>query len=108
MVIERLTRSSIAGATESGSPGWGGLVAPQAVPGQPGQARHHPVDGTGQEPAPADAVPARPARRLPRQDRPRPHAPSVTSTIEDRLVRSPRTLGAPCRPASPSWIIHLS
>jgi DDE superfamily endonuclease len=35
-------------------------------------------------PAPADAVPAWPARRLPGQDQTRLHAPPVTSTIEDR------------------------
>jgi hypothetical protein len=39
-----------------------------------------------------DAVPARPPRRLPRQDRARPH-PSVTSPIEGPLAGQPLGLG---------------
>ena len=47
--------------------------APQAVPGQPRQAQHRPADRAGQDPAQADAVPARPPRRLPRRHRTRAH-----------------------------------
>ncbi len=36
----------------------------------------------------ADAVPVRPARRLPGQDQARPHTPMVTSTIEDAPMSS--------------------
>jgi hypothetical protein len=44
-------------------------VAPQALPGQPRQAQPRPAHRLGQDPAQADAVPARPSRRLPRQHR---------------------------------------
>jgi hypothetical protein len=54
-------------------PGRAGLVAPQAIPGQPGQTQPRPAHRPDQDPAQADAVPARPARRLPRQHRTRPH-----------------------------------
>jgi DDE superfamily endonuclease len=36
------------------------------------QAGHRPADSAGEDPAQADAVPARPPRRLPSQDRTRP------------------------------------
>jgi putative transposase len=45
----------------------------QAIPGQPSQAQHRPAHRTGEDPAQADAIPARPAGGLPRQDRARPH-----------------------------------
>jgi hypothetical protein len=60
----------------------GGLVQPEEIPGQPHQAAHRSAGHAGEDPAETDAVPARPHRRLPSQDRARPHA-SVTSTIED-------------------------
>ena len=46
------------------------LVAPQAIARQPGLAGHQSADRTGQDPAPAHAVPARPAGGLtwPRPD----------------------------------------
>jgi hypothetical protein len=55
------------------NPGRAGVVTPQAVPGQPGQAQPQPADRADQDPAQTDAVPARPPRRLPRQHRARPH-----------------------------------
>src|SRR5215469_6309046 len=55
-------------------PGRAGVVAPQALPRQPHQARPQPAHGPGQDPAQADAVPARPPPRLPRQHPPRPDA----------------------------------
>jgi hypothetical protein len=51
------------------------LVEPETVAGQPHQAEHRSADSTGEDPAPADAVPARPPRRLPGQDRARPSNP---------------------------------
>jgi len=60
------------------------LAGPETIAGQPSQARHQPADCAGEDPAPADAVPARPPRGLPRQAQTRPPAPSVTSRIEDR------------------------
>ena len=41
------------------------VVQPGTLPGQPGQARHRSADRAGQDPAPADAGPCRPPRRLP-------------------------------------------
>jgi predicted MFS family arabinose efflux permease len=56
-------------------PGRTGVVAPEAIPGQPCQTGHQPADGPGEDPAQTDAVPARPPRGLPRQHRARPHTP---------------------------------
>jgi transposase len=79
----------------------GGLVQPEEVPGQPHQAGHRPADRAGEDPAETDAVPARPHRRLPRQDRARPHT-LVTSTIEDLLAREARVL---CKLAGEGLVI---
>ena len=49
-----------------------GLVELEKVAGQPRQAGHRPADRADQDPAQEDAVPARPPRRLPGQDRARP------------------------------------
>jgi hypothetical protein len=57
------------------NPGRTGVVAPEAIPGQPCQTGHQPADGPGEDPAQTDAVPARPPRGLPRQHRARPHTP---------------------------------
>src|SRR5258708_11858012 len=54
-------------------PGGARMVTPQAVPGQPHQAQHQRADRAGQDPAQADAIPARTPRRLPHQHRPGPH-----------------------------------
>ena len=48
-------------------PGRAGLVAPEKIPGQPGQTQPRPADRPGEDPAQADAVPARAPGRLPRQ-----------------------------------------
>ena len=50
-----------------------GLVSPEKIPGQPGQTQHQRADRAGEDPAPADAVPARPPRGLPRRNQARPH-----------------------------------
>jgi len=50
-----------------------GVVAPETIPGQPGQAQHHRANCPGEDPAPADAIPGCPARRIPGQHPPRPH-----------------------------------
>jgi DDE superfamily endonuclease len=56
------------------NPGGTGVVAPEEIPGQPGETQHRPAHRAGEDPAQAHAVPARPPRRLPRQHRARPHA----------------------------------
>ena len=45
----------------------------KTIPGQPGQTQPRPAHRAGQDPAQADAIPARPPRRLPRQHPTRPH-----------------------------------
>jgi putative transposase len=52
-----------------------GLVAPETLPGQPGQTRHRPAHRPGQDPAAAHAVSARAYRGLPCRNPARPHAP---------------------------------
>src|SRR5262249_787559 len=69
-------------ATRPSSTGRGGLVELETVAGQPHQGGPRSADRADQDPAQTDAIPARPHRRLHRQDRARPHA-VVTSTIED-------------------------
>jgi hypothetical protein len=54
-------------------PGGINLVSPEKIPGQPRQAQRQRADRAGQDPAPADAVPARPPRGLPRRNQARPH-----------------------------------
>jgi DDE superfamily endonuclease len=49
------------------------LVTPQTLPGQPCQTQPRPAHRADQDPAQADAIPAQPPRRLPRQHRPGPH-----------------------------------
>ena len=56
-----------AGVRAGAESGRTGLVEPETVTSQPGQAGHRPADRAGQDPAPEDAVPARPPRRLPGQ-----------------------------------------
>ena len=48
-----------------------GLGALEEVPGQPGETQPQRADRAGQDPAQTDAVPARPARRLPGPDQAR-------------------------------------
>jgi hypothetical protein len=79
-----LTVFHLPGLRARAEPGRAGLVAPETIAGQPGQAGHQSADRAGQDPAPANAVPAEPPRGLPGQDQARPHTPSVTPTIEDR------------------------
>ena len=51
-----------------------GVVAPETLPGQPRQTRHHPAHQPGQDQAATDAVPGWADRRLPRRHTARPHA----------------------------------
>jgi DDE superfamily endonuclease len=69
-LADRLPAPAVCARTR---PGRAGLVAPEKIPGQPGQAQPRPADRPDQDPAQADAVPARPPRRLPRQHGPGPH-----------------------------------
>ena len=66
-LADRLPASAICQRAE---PGGASLVEPQKIAGQPHQAQHQPADRADQDPAPADAVPSRPPRGLPRQDPP--------------------------------------
>src|SRR5512135_3338087 len=56
-------------------PGRAGVVASAAIPGQPHHAHHHRTHRAGEDPPHADAVPPRPARRLPRRHQARPRTP---------------------------------
>ena len=49
------------------------LAGPVVLVCQPGQTQHQRADRAGKGPAPADAVPARPPRGLPRRNQARPH-----------------------------------
>lgn len=56
------------------NPGRVGVVSPEKIPGQPRQTRPCPAHRAGEDPAAANAVPARPPRGLPHRDQARPHA----------------------------------
>ena len=64
-------------------PGGTSLVTPEKIAGQPGQTQPRPAHRPDQDPAQADAVPARPPRRLPRQHRARPHTLLGGHTTKD-------------------------
>src|SRR3954452_11635671 len=65
-------------------PGRVGLVAPEAVAGQPDQAHPRRADHAGEDPAETDAVPPGAAGRLPRQHRARVRTAPVTPALNDR------------------------
>src|SRR3954452_24584845 len=65
-------------------PGRVGLGASEAVAGQPDQAHHRRADRAGENPAQADAVPPRPAGRLPGQYPSRVLSVPVTPAFNDR------------------------
>ena len=69
----RADRLSASALCPRAQPGRASLVAPQEIPGQPGQAQHHRADRPGQDPAQADAVPDRPPRWFPRRHPSGPH-----------------------------------
>jgi hypothetical protein len=75
-----------------------GLVPPQEIAGQPGQTQPRPADRAGEDPAQANAIPARPPRRVPRL------APGLTShpSVTPRL----RIVSARTRCQSPKWILR--
>src|SRR4051794_30411473 len=80
-LVDRVPAAAVRPRAQSGRAGVG---APEAVAGQPDQAHDRRADRAGEDATQADAVPPRPARRLPGQYRSRVRSIPVTPAFNDR------------------------